>query len=947
MKPPRCHYAVMIVGYVILHALFFSPVIFADRLLAPGDAAVYYLPTFLSPRTLWEPNIWGGFPVAADQQTTTWYPLALLFSFLPHAWNLYVLSAYVLASCFTYAYVYQLARSALAGFVSGTIYGLSGFMIAHLGHTTMIHNAAWLPLIIWSFENLRQRLGARWILTGAAAIALSALAGHPQIFAYTLCLGGAYVAFAGWRAPAGRWRFYATSLAITILGIGLAGVQLVPAIELGGASWRAQSSFAEFVTYRFPLKQIPTLIFPFLYGGAPSAVYGVRYFGEWPSSQNGWGITEVAGYVGILPLLLAMCGLFARPLKWYVRFWAAVALAALLLTLGNATPVAFLLFQIPVIKLFRAPARHFFEMSFAVSILAGFGVTAIRRSISSRCVLLILLACVLVALAGLMGLVYFRDDLTAFAASRGVANFTVSPARNNAIAIPLILVLVASATVLFLNRRKDGLVAAFLLLGVLIIDMGSFGWFCEWNYGSPRADFLERPPFVTRYQESLVAADQRMLPVRGGLGTLAEIPPNISRFWEVPSVSGYGPLIFARLRELLDMPAHGSVDGAWRDSQNQGLNILAVRYLFMPPAHELRSDTFSQQGLAWSVEDLGASLGTGCQTKSPDHLRFDLDEPVKADVVGVVSTLACSTELPNGAEAAQLRLIDEEGATHVRVLRAGKDASEWAYDCADVKPLVRHERAPIFRSYQAARESGPCEGHQYISLVNFPGLRKAVKSVEIAWTGRRGSMVVQKLTLLDQTQGRSTPLRMSPASLAGNSAWRQVEDLTDGVKVYENQRALPRAWLVGEVVQALPEQVLAAIRTSQLPDKRTFDARTMALVERPPPFASTERDPAASISITRLWKTGVELRANSAAAAFLVLGDVNYPGWEAFVDERPTLVYQTNYVLRGIAVPPGEHFVRFQFRPKSLIYGAALSGVCLPLALALGLFSKKFNRAFV
>ncbi|MEJ7615371.1 MAG: hypothetical protein WKF30_00010 [Pyrinomonadaceae bacterium] len=254
MKHLQRHYAVMIVGYVILHALFFSPVIFADRLLAPGDAAVYYLPTFLSPRTLWEPNIWGGYPVAADQQTMTWYPLALLFSFLPHAWNLYVLSAYVLASCFTYAYVYQLTRSALAGFVAGTIYGLSGFMVAHLGHTTMIHNAAWLPLVIWSFENLRQRLSARWMLAGAAAIALSALAGHSQIFAYTLCLAGAYAALAGWRAPAGRWRFYAASFAITMLGIGLAGVQLVPAIELGRASWRAQSSFAEFVTYRSPVR---------------------------------------------------------------------------------------------------------------------------------------------------------------------------------------------------------------------------------------------------------------------------------------------------------------------------------------------------------------------------------------------------------------------------------------------------------------------------------------------------------------------------------------------------------------------------------------------------------------------------------------------------------------------------------------------------------------------
>ncbi|MEJ7615372.1 MAG: YfhO family protein [Pyrinomonadaceae bacterium] len=571
---------------------------------------------------------------------------------------------------------------------------------------------------------------------------------------------------------------------------------------------------------------------------------------------------------------------------------------------------------------------------------------AIRRGISSRHVLSILLACGFVALACLIGFIYFREDLTAFAASRGVANFSVSPLRNNAIAIPLILLLAASAAIYFFSKRKDGLLAAILLLGVLVIDMGSFGWFCEWNYGSPGADFLERPPFATRYQESLAAAHQRMLPVRGGLGTLAEIPPNISRVWKVPSVSGYGPLILARLRQLLDMPAHGSVDGAWRDSRNQSLNILAVRYLFTPPAEELRSDTFSQQGFDWSTEDLEAALGAGCQTENPVNLRFDLDEPVKADAVGIVSTLACSAELQHGAEAAQVRLIDEEGATHVQILRAGKDASEWAYDCADVKPLVQHNRAPIFRSYPAARESGPCEGHHYVSVLDFPGLSEAVKSVEITWTGRRGSIVVQKATLLDQASHRSTPLRMSPHLLASNSAWRLVEDLTDGIKVYENQRAMPRAWLVGEVVQALPEEVLIAIKTSQLPDKRAFDARTTALIERPPPFASALRDPAARVSISELSAISVELRVTTAAAAFLVLSDVNYPGWEAFVDGRPTQIYQTDYILRGLAVPPGEHLVRLRFRPPSIAYGALLSALCLLLTLALGLFGKKFNRAF-
>lgn len=941
---PQPHWVLMIFGFILLHTLFFSPVLLTGYLLAPGDAGVYYLPTFLSPRTLWDPNIWAGYPMAADQQTMTWYPPALIFSSLPNAWNLYVLSAYVLASCLTYGYVYQLTRCSLSGFAAGTIYGLSGFMVAHLGHTTMIHNAAWLPLILWSFENLRQSLSARWLLTGIFAIGLSALAGHPQILAYTLCLSGVYVAFRGWDAPTGRWYFYAASLALTILGVGLAGIQLIPAAELGQQSWRATASFTEFVTYRLPLKQIPTLLFPFLYGGAPSSLYGVRYFGEWKSSNDGWGITEVAGYAGLLPLMLAACSISAKQNQWFVRFWLAVGAVAFVLTLGDATPLAFLTFQIPVLKLFRAPARHFFEMSFALSVLAGLGVTAIKQTLSGRQLALAFLALCFVLAACLISLTLYRNDLTAFAVSRGVNNFNVSPFRNNALAIPLLVFLLASATLFFVYWQKKGWLSNTILIGALLIDLGSFGWFCEWNYGSLKSDYLERPAFVTQYKEVLDASHQRLVPLRGGTGTLSEIPPNISRFWQVPSLSGYGPLILSRFRQLLDMPAHGSIDGAtWREAKNQSLNILSTRFLLAPPDDGLESNLFFQQGFGWATGDLHAALGTGCDPSTPSRLRFDVDKAVRADVVGVVSALACSAALPNDTAAAQVRLTDEDGRVHVQTLRVGRDTSEWASDCADVKPILRHNRAVVFRSYAATRESGPCEGHHFVSFLKFPELSKPVKSVEIEWVADTGSIVIQKMSLLDQVQNRSTPLILPTDSSSRGSTWRLVQNNPDGVKIYENQRALPRAWLVGEVAQLPPELVLTAIKTSRLPDGRAYDPQTLALTEQPLSGKLGPLDPGARVSLTDFSATTIELHVSSAAAAFLVLSDIYYPGWEATVDEQPVQIYQTNYVLRGLPVPPGDHIVRFRFRPRSLAYGAALSVLSLLLALALAIISAKFN----
>src|SRR5262245_46913712 len=87
----------ILVFYSLLYTLFFAPALLADRLLAPGDGILYYLPAFYAPRTLWTTLLLSGFPVSADPQIQSWYPLKYVFSYFG-SWNGFVISAYVLAS---------------------------------------------------------------------------------------------------------------------------------------------------------------------------------------------------------------------------------------------------------------------------------------------------------------------------------------------------------------------------------------------------------------------------------------------------------------------------------------------------------------------------------------------------------------------------------------------------------------------------------------------------------------------------------------------------------------------------------------------------------------------------------------------------------------------------------------------------------------------------------
>ncbi|MCS7041083.1 MAG: YfhO family protein, partial [Caldilineales bacterium] len=79
------------------------------------------------------------------------------------------------------------------------------------------------------------------------------------------------------------------------------------------------------------------------------------------------------------------------------------------------------------------------------------------------------------------------------------------------------------------------------------------------------------------------------------------------------------------------------------------------------------------------------------------------------------------------------------------------------------------------------------------------------------------------------------------------------------------------------------------------------------------------------VTITAVEPETVRLQVQTPVAAWLVLSDAWYPGWEATVDGQPTPIERANLLLRAVHVPAGEHEVVFRFRPLSFRLGAALT----------------------
>ncbi|MEE2665647.1 MAG: YfhO family protein [Myxococcota bacterium] len=168
------------------------------------------------------------------------------------------------------------------------------------------------------------------------------------------------------------------------------------------------------------------------------------------------------------------------------------------------------------------------------------------------------------------------------------------------------------------------------------------------------------------------------------------------------------------------------------------------------------------------------------------------------------------------------------------------------------------------------------------------------------------------------------------------SVWRTEP----GFIVFERPSALPRAWVVSRAHAVADES--EALRTLASPD---FDARAEVVVEgldtRTPPDPATAALPTARVEFDRDEPEHIELRIASDRSAWLVLADAWYPGWEARIDGREVPVLRANSLFRTVRIEAGESVVRFDFRPRSLRIGAALSaGSALGLAALIALWQR-------
>lgn len=540
-------------------AYFYPARLFLEQSLRSGE-----LP-------LWNPHQMCGTPFLADYQSATLYPPNWLFAVISAARAFGILAALHLFAlgAFTFLFLRSLSLTRIPSAFGAAAFMLSGFAITWLELPGFISTGVWLPLALY-FVNRTYGTNRTVYAAGAGvALGLSLLGGHPQIAFYVWMAVGLYWAYLAIAARSFPWP------AILAFGIGLAlaAPQLLPSMELAKLSHRGGSSptpagYAAYSALAMPWRNLITFLIP-------------DFFGT-PLNGTFWGAGEYAeycGYVGILPLILALLAFGRKESRKQAWFFAGLAALALLMALGTGINRLFY-FGLPGFARSGSPARALFLFMFSAAVLGGIGLDRILND-EKKGLLRILLSGLGLIVFGLAVFIPYIRTFCPEMPREQIFQASLPAMRLFPVIFALGVVILALAASGKIGRRLGGILA----IGILAADLLAFGM---WYNPTSRPSEVYPPTMLTN---ALTSRDfARIMPLndRWPLRRFpsAVLPPNSAAAYGLYDVQGYDSFYPVRYKQLLDAAAgrdsspqeNGNMVFA-RNPGSRAYDLLGVRWI--------------------------------------------------------------------------------------------------------------------------------------------------------------------------------------------------------------------------------------------------------------------------------------------------------------------------------------------------------------------------------
>lgn len=484
---------------------------FAIKALAKGE-----LP-------FWNPYNFAGTPFLANFQGGIFYPLNILFLFLPitFAWTIYVFAEPLLALLFTYLLLREFKLSAKSSIFGSVVFAFSSYMVVWLEYGNFGHALVWLPLALLLIEKNLKKIKVLTILALIFFLTVSIFAGYVQISIYVFFFSFVFLLFRIFalkvKNPYKKILFF---LPIFILPSLLAAFQLLPTLELFFQSARNAYSPSDIAVRLIPLSHILTTFVPDFFGN--------------PATRNYWltgTYIERVTYIGVIPLFFF---LFALMKKQSALFWFFAIFSGVIYFISFKNPISLFFYSLPIPFInTTVPTRAIGLFCFASAICSAFGFESWQKN-SKKSVYSPLI---------ILGITYGCLWLSVYSLSHFLPNLSVNLAiaKRNLFLPTLIFMSLAFLLMQARFIKQQKLIVA-LLFFITISDL--FYFFHKITPFSPLAFFYPQTEIMHELK-NIQGIDRSW-----GYGS-AFIEANLQTRERIFSTDGYDPLFIKNYAELI------------------------------------------------------------------------------------------------------------------------------------------------------------------------------------------------------------------------------------------------------------------------------------------------------------------------------------------------------------------------------------------------------------
>ncbi len=543
------------------------PAIFSDNLnqnvplhfLAAQIEKSGHIPT-------WNQYSWSGNPLLAGFNVQTFFPLSSLFLFLSPIWafTVFVVLTYSFGAGGVIAASKELGASPSGAAIAALGFTLAGQFMSQVVHLDMI---AGIASVTWCVVFLLKILSSGSVRSGitsaillSIAFALCVLAGAPE----AMLDGAIFIALA--TIPTivkreGGFRVPISLLAIAgILALGLAAIQWLPGLAFQHFSNRSSGSYAFFTSGPFDPRNFMLLLYPFLEGW-----YSQRHL---PSFFGTYNLGEITAYLPILVTSLGLAGLLSPSDTssddhriWGIRL---AGIGALLLALGGYTPLAPLLYHLPLYGKQRLPSRNMFGFDLALSLLAGL----VWTKISSKSKSLSRAGRLIIFSTGLIGTViaatFFFDTglvYSILATPLRISSYSIDTAFY--IGISCLIIVCTTLIIAMPSSRGLRRPASVTLALLALVDAGFFSYSTVIEQSAPSFRYSASGTTL-RHLKALVGPAGRFGMYDPRLYSFysqnSALSVNSNVYSETPSVQGYSSLSLGSYNSLTASHFMGSME---------------------------------------------------------------------------------------------------------------------------------------------------------------------------------------------------------------------------------------------------------------------------------------------------------------------------------------------------------------------------------------------------